>query len=390
MKLWSRVFLVWLVGVVTWSGPLPAEPIKIDHPAPPLHLEKLLQAPNGAQATLESLRGKAVVLEFWATWCGPCVQAITHMNELVKDMEGEPIQFLAITGEKEEAVAPFLEKRAIAGWVGLDTNRSVFDAYSVFGIPRTILVDREGFVRAHTVPKMVTAQVLRDLVAGRALDIPNDNGVIPGPAAILGGNGVAPLFQVSIRPSTSDDKWGQFSRGAYLTAGTTVKAALSYAYLIPLTRIVFLPDAPEYRYDIAVVPAGEEELVKPLLKQALATTFDLDARHEVRERDVHVLVKAENYEGKSKESGTGGSSFETAFGRIEGVNMSPAQIAQALESVLGSPVVEETRLAGAYDVQLLWEPDNSDSLTAVLLDPLGLELRKARRRIDVLVVDKVE
>jgi len=390
MKHWSRILLVWLLGVVTWSGPLVAEPIKMGLPAPPLHLEKLLQAPDGAQATLESLRGKAVVLEFWATWCGPCVQAITHMNELVKDMDGEPIQFLAITVEKEEAVIPFLEKRAIAGWVGLDTNRSVSDAYSVFGIPRTILVDREGVVRAHTVPKMVTAQVLRDLVAGRDLDIPKNNGAIPGPAAILGGNGVAPLFQVSIRPSTSDDKWGQFSRGAYLTAGTTVKAALSYAYRIPLTRIVFLADAPEHRYDIAVVPAGEEELVKPLLKQALATTFDLDARHEVRERDVHVLVKAENYEGKSKESGTGGSSFETAFGRIEGVNMSPAQIAQALESVLGSPVVEETGLARAYDVHILWEPDDPDSLTAALLDQLGLVLRKARRRIDVLVVDKVK
>src|SRR5262249_33930918 len=52
-----------------------------DNP-PQLGLETILQAPAGTEATWASLKGKVVVLEFWATWCGPCIAAIPHLNEM--------------------------------------------------------------------------------------------------------------------------------------------------------------------------------------------------------------------------------------------------------------------------------------------------------------------
>src|ERR1700757_1046642 len=73
------------------SGP------KVGDPAPPLHLAKLLNAPTNAVASWPALKGKVVVLDFWATDCPPCVGSIPHMNELIAELTNAPVQFIAIT-----------------------------------------------------------------------------------------------------------------------------------------------------------------------------------------------------------------------------------------------------------------------------------------------------
>jgi len=133
-----RIVGLGAVCVITgyFSSPALAEKPKPGDAAPQMAIETLLNAPSGAQATLEALRGKAIVLEFWATWCAPCVAAIPHMNELTDHFKDKPIVFISLTNEKQDKIAKFLkEKRAIHGWVGLDTDGSVMKSYGITGIP---------------------------------------------------------------------------------------------------------------------------------------------------------------------------------------------------------------------------------------------------------------
>lgn len=80
--------------------PLPGET------APPLNLEKLLQTPADAVVSWEALRGKAVVLEFWATWCGPCIEAIPHLNELADEFKEHPSSSSPLPTKRSPSCSP--------------------------------------------------------------------------------------------------------------------------------------------------------------------------------------------------------------------------------------------------------------------------------------------
>jgi thiol-disulfide isomerase/thioredoxin len=115
-------------------------------PAPALHVETFVSAPVDASADLTAHRGKVVVLEFWATWCGPCVQAIPHMNQLVAAFEGQPVVFLAISDEDEETLLEFLDRRDMRAWVASDPDASARSSYGVRSFPTAVVIDREGRV----------------------------------------------------------------------------------------------------------------------------------------------------------------------------------------------------------------------------------------------------
>ncbi len=69
-------------------------PLKAGNSAPPLSFKQILQAPAGGRGTWEELKGQAVVLEFWATWCGGCVDNIPHLNELAAEFKSSLFRLL--------------------------------------------------------------------------------------------------------------------------------------------------------------------------------------------------------------------------------------------------------------------------------------------------------
>jgi thiol-disulfide isomerase/thioredoxin len=143
--------------------PPPPEP-KIGDLAPPIFFEDALQVTSSSDLAWSSLRGNVVVLEFWATWCGPCLAATPHLNELADRFRGRPVVFISVTDEPREKVEPFLQGWTFKSRIGLDTDRSSFLDYRVGGIPRTVLIDRSGVIRDVTLPKMLRADAIEALL----------------------------------------------------------------------------------------------------------------------------------------------------------------------------------------------------------------------------------
>jgi thiol-disulfide isomerase/thioredoxin len=98
--------------------------------------------------TLAALRSKPVVVEFWATWCPPCVKSTPHLVEIAQRYADQDLVVLGIhskTGaENEEKIAAFIERFGMPYAVGLDTEGKTGRAWGVTGIPKAFVFDRSG------------------------------------------------------------------------------------------------------------------------------------------------------------------------------------------------------------------------------------------------------
>ncbi len=392
-RLLSTLMAVSLTGVA--GARQPATLPQPGDPAPAMGLEKLLQAPNPAAANLKALSGQVVVLEFWATWCGPCIAAIPHLNGLAEKFADKPVRFIAVTDEKEAVVRKFLKKRPMHAWIGLDTDRSLFDAYGIRGIPRTVLIDRRGKIAAITSPRVLTETILEQMLAGKppAIHVLDNRGSAAATSRASGDDQLPALFEVCVRPSLGHTARMSSGPGRLSIIGQPIQCAIATAYGVQQTRIDDRAALPGDSFDIVVtVPEHHQELVEPLLRQALEATFDFTARREERTMDVFVLKVAEG--GLQKRlrptASTGGSSSSTTLDLFSAVNHPIGSLAGMLESRLQRPVLDQTDLSGHFDWEVRLEHRDIESAREAVRDQLGLELSPAREPVEMLVIDKVE
>lgn len=101
---------------------------------------------HGKKVSLSEFRGKVVVLNFWATWCGPCEAEMPSLNNLYKEFKSKGLVVIAISVDPTTAtVLSFITEKKLAFPVLLDKNKEVyFDNYAVMGLPTTFIIDRNG------------------------------------------------------------------------------------------------------------------------------------------------------------------------------------------------------------------------------------------------------
>ena len=90
-----------------------------------------------------------MVLDFWATWCGPCVKALPELIEKTSQFDKKDVVFIAVNqGETRKMISTFLKKKKLQGLtVALDKKQNIGRDYKVQGIPKTVIIDQEGIIR---------------------------------------------------------------------------------------------------------------------------------------------------------------------------------------------------------------------------------------------------
>jgi peroxiredoxin len=166
MKALAAALLVMLCGAAAaadlklWTG----------GPPPALALKDL----DGRQHRLADYRGKVVLINFWATWCGPCREEMPSIQELKNKLAGRPFVVLAVNlDEPESRIRKFLTQMKLDFPILLDPDRNVAKGWNARILPATFIVGPDGRVRYSLVGEMdwanehIVARISELLPSGR-------------------------------------------------------------------------------------------------------------------------------------------------------------------------------------------------------------------------------
>lgn len=143
---------------------------RVGSPAPELGLAAL----DGTTVSLESLRGRVVLVNFWASWCGPCEKEMADLQRLyVEERERGFVVVGVNEGEEPGRAAGFLARFGVTFPNVIDVDRAVTRRYQVFGLPNSYFIDGDGVVRARIVGPFTVEQMRGYLEqARRKQDVP--------------------------------------------------------------------------------------------------------------------------------------------------------------------------------------------------------------------------
>jgi peroxiredoxin len=140
----QRARLLLSIAAVLSCAAASATTVQVSNPAPDFTLRSM----DGPNVRLNEQRGRVVMVNFWATWCGPCRQEMPHLNKLHDKYRDAGFVLLGVNiDDNARAATDLAAKLGLRFPVLLDTDKSVSRLYDLGSMPATVLIDREGRVR---------------------------------------------------------------------------------------------------------------------------------------------------------------------------------------------------------------------------------------------------
>ena len=404
--LWSAALVVCFAGAQSLQAAIPS----VGQPAPPLILTDLLNAPQGATVDWATLKGKVVVLEFWATWCAPCIAEIPHLNALAESVAGNNVQFISVDDEDVSVIREFLAKKKMAGWAAV--SKQVFTDYGVQQRPTTVVVDPQGKIAAVLRPEQLEKDPLVALANGKPAVFSTNSfppelaeaqrkammdavAAMKNPAA---DSPVKPLFEISITAGKPDgvtmmssSEEPESGHSMMDMRNASLGMLIPWALGVPMDRVTFHGDLLAAHYNLHLsAPKLNLKLLTPALETAIEAAGNVKLTHYRPEEDAYVLEATDQAKLRLKAtvSNHGHMCFlDPRSGSVKMVNTSLEDMATVIEQALNMPVLNETGIPGAFDADFVLPKESFETTKAALETNLGLTLVKRRGPVERIVVD---
>lgn len=143
-KLAAILAIMLALGLAATSCPAETPAPEVGKMAPDFELDTL----DGQTLVLSQLKGKPVLVNFWATWCGPCRYEMPFLQQVYEEWPDDKLVLLAVNvGESSSDVSQFMQSQGFSFTVLLDSQAAVAQQYNVMGIPSTFFIDSDGVIQ---------------------------------------------------------------------------------------------------------------------------------------------------------------------------------------------------------------------------------------------------
>lgn len=146
------------------AGPLDSRSPAVGRPAPNFALRDT----SGRLVRLSDLRGQVVLVNFWASWCGPCKQELPAIEQVYREQQGQGFTTLEVDDQEPPSdVLAFAHQVGRLPPIVLDTSGAVTAQYGLKGLPDSFFIDRQGNVRAVSYGPMTRQSILKNIESAR-------------------------------------------------------------------------------------------------------------------------------------------------------------------------------------------------------------------------------
>lgn len=406
------------------------KPLSIGDTVPDILFENILNH-TSTSANLSDFKGKAVILDFWATWCAPCVAGMPRLDSFQQEFKNS-LFILPVSDEKREVVKAFFWRKLKLKLPSIaeDAHLKFYFPHSI--VPHAILIDNQRVIRAITATDQINRQVISDLLTGHPInlrlkkDMINFDGSIP--LMTKGNNEMNPklLFRSMILPDMPDLPSGGsvYIDNGQRTGFNMINMSLPHLYLYALnrpwqwllSRLVFenVTDSTIYRsprlsdysssatewalknsfsFDL-VAPGFSDSAKRSIMLQTLNLRFQvshgLNGSLAQRSQQVFLLKTLGNKKPARTRYAASRSSYYEDVQMNDWQKLSLTKIAFSLECHLSRPVLDSTGLDYPVDIKI---PESAFSAAQKgelhplinVLHAQGLYLVPAQETIEVLL-----
>lgn len=369
---------------------------------PEIEFKRLINSPLKT-AKLADFKGKIVFIEFWATWCSPCVAAMPHLQELQKKFKNN-LQIITVTQETEQRVGLFLKTRPSNLLFAIDPNYEIGKLFPHATIPHSVLIDADGKLIANTSPDEITEQVIKDLLLKKNVHLTSkiENSSVDfirdyffAADTVKSRLMIQPKIPNAPSRFTPHLRDSIFAGRRFTMINLSVQNMYRMAYgdlsdgrTIDETANAEMNGNQLFCLDIITEKPAD---LLPTLRKELLKRFEIQAKITKILKPVYILKVADQQQVESLMAveTTEKKGYGAGAGTFAGDAATFADIANYLESfeIVKLPVVDETNIHKKFTIQMVYEPKKPETLTKALAN-LGLKLEKGERKIDMLTLYK--